>query len=155
MNHQPNVIAILESGSAGELLADRMATHGLSTVRFSSLEALSRCDALPSISVLVFRVGGRDRVGSLLIALAHLTHEYPALHKLAIVDDGISVMLASYLSSCSVEVVHTALDTSGVDHVARTVRRIVERRPWCIAPGQSLSWGRWSQEVQDARATQH
>ena len=132
-----------------------MARHGLSTVRFSSLEALSRCDALPSISVLVFRVGGRDRVGSLLIALAHLTHEYPALHKLAIVDDGISVMLASYLSSCSVEVVHTALDTSGVDHVARTVRRIVERRPWCIAPGQTLSWGRWSQEVQHAGTTQH
>jgi len=155
VSDQPNVIGILESSSAGEMLTDSMAKQGLSTVRFSSLESLSRSDALPSISVLVFRMGGRDRVGSLLIALAHLTHEYPALHKLAVVDDGISVMLASYLSSCSVEVIHACLDKSGMDRVAHTVQRIVEQRPWCIAPGQSLSWNRWSQEVQHAGTTQH
>jgi len=149
MNSEANIIAILEDSPAGEMLTEAVSEQGLSTIRFGNLESLSRSDALPAVSVLVFRVG-RERLGSLLIALAHLTHEYPALRKLAIVEDGLSVMLASYLSSCSVEFLNTCLDASGVDRVARTVRRIVEQRPWCLAPGQPLTWDRWSQEVHHA-----
>jgi len=149
MNDGKNIIAILEDGPEGEMLTESMSKQGLSSVRFGSLESLSHCDALPAVSVLVFRVG-KERLGSLLIALAHLTHEYPGLRKLAVVEDGMSVMLASYLSSCSVEFLNTCLDASGVDRVARTVRRIVEQRPWCLAPAQPLTWDRWSQEVHHA-----
>ena len=132
MSDQPNIVAILEGSSADEALTESINKQGLPAVRFGSLESLSRSDSLSSVSVFVFRLG-KERLGSLLIALGCLSLEYPGVRKLAVVDDGLSVVLAAYLSACSVDFLNTCLDAPGVDRVATTVRRIVEQRPWCLA----------------------
>ncbi len=154
MSNQPNLIAILEGGPADDALAESLAREGLPVVCFPNLEALSHSDRLSSISVLVFRVG-EVRLGSLLIALGRLGLEYPGLRKLAIVEGGISVVLAAYLSACSVEFLDTYLDALGLERVVRSVRRILEQRTWCFAPGQELTWGLPSQEVQHVDETRH
>ncbi len=133
MSDQENIVAILEGSSADEALSESISRQGLPAVRIGSLESLSQCDSLSSISVFVFRVG-RERLGSLLIALGRLSLEYPGVRKLAVVDDGLSVVLASYLSACSVDFLNTCLDAPGVDRVASRVRGIVEQRPWYLVP---------------------
>ncbi len=132
MSNQKNIVAVLEGGSADEALAESITKQGLPAMRFGSLESLSHCDSLSSISVFVFRVG-RERLGSLLIALGRLSLDYPGVRKLAVVDDGLSVVLAAYLSACSVDFLNTCVDAPDADRVASTVRRIVEQRPWCLA----------------------
>ncbi len=154
MNDQPNLIAILESGPADDALAESLIRDGLPIVCFHDLEALIHSDRLSSIAVLIFRVS-ELRLGSLLIVLSRLSLEYPGLRKVAIVEEGISVILAAYLSACSVEFLETYLDTSGVERVVRSVRRILEQRTWCFAPGQELTWGLRSREVQHASATRN
>jgi hypothetical protein len=131
MSDQPEIVAILEGSPADQALTESIARQGLPAMRFGSLESLSSSDSLPSISVFVFRVGGK-RLGSLLIALSRLSLDYPGVRKLAVVDDGLSIVLASYLSACSVDFLNTCLDAAGVDRVAITVRRIVEQRPWYL-----------------------
>jgi hypothetical protein len=131
MSDHTNFIAILEGSPAGEALTESMARQGLPATCFESLESLSDNLSLSSTSVFVFRVG-RSRLGSLLIALNHMSHEYPGLRKLAVVDGGISVVLAAYLSACSVDFLNTRLDGPGVDRVATRVRRIVDQRPWSV-----------------------
>jgi len=131
MSDQSNYIAILEGSPTGEALTESMARQGLPATCFESLESLSESASLASTSVFVFRVG-RNRIGSLLIALSRMSLDYPGLRKLAVVDDGISVILAAYLSACSVDFLNTCLDAPGVDRVATTVRRIVDQRPWCV-----------------------
>jgi hypothetical protein len=154
MNAQPNLIAILEGGPADGVLAEALAREGLPIVYFPNLEALIDSGRLSSIAVLVVRVG-QVRLGSLLIALSRLDLEYPGLRKVAIVENGLSVILAAYLSTCSVEFLETYLDTSGLERVVRSVRRILEQQTWCFAPGQELKWGLRSREVQHASATRH
>lgn len=154
MSNQPNLIAILEGGPADDALAESLAREGLPIVCFPSLETLSHSDRLSSIAVLVFRVG-EVRLGSLLIALSRLSFEYPGLQKLAIVRGGMSVVLATYLSACSVEFLDTYLDALGLERVVRSVRRILEQRTWCFAPSQELTLGLPSQEVRHANATRH
>ena len=131
MSDTQNFIAILEGSPVGEALTESMARQGLPAACFESLESLRDSASLSSTSVFVFRIG-RNRLGSLLIALGHMSHEYPSLRKVAVVDDGISVILATYLSACSVDFLNTCLDAPGVDRVATTVRRIVDQRPWCL-----------------------
>jgi hypothetical protein len=128
---QASLIAVLESSPTSRLLAESVAREGLSTLSFTSLESLTEFESLASVAVLVFRLG-RERLGSLLIALGRMNHDYPGLRKLAIVDEGIPVALASYLSACSVDFLHTCLDASGADRVATTVRRIAEQKAWSL-----------------------
>jgi hypothetical protein len=154
MNNQPNLIAILEGGPADHALAESLTREGLPVVCFHDLEALIHSGRLSSIGVLVFRVSD-VRLGSLLIALSLLSLEYPGLRKVAIVEESMSVILAAYLSACSVEFLETYLDASGLERVVRSVRRILEQRTWCFAPGQELTWGLRSREVQHASATRH
>lgn len=154
MNPQPSLIAILEGGPADDALAESLAREGLLVLRFPSLEALSRSDRLSSIAVLVFRIG-RVRFGSLLIALSRLSLEYPGLRELAIVEGGLSVILAAYLSSCSVDFLETYLDASGLERVVRSVRRILEPRIWCLAPAQEFTWRLASKEMENANSTTH
>ena len=154
MSKQPDLVAILEAGPGDDVLAESLARAGLPLVCFPSLEALSHSDRLSSIAVLVSRIG-EVRFGSLLIALSRLSLEYPGLRKLAIVEGGLSVSLAAYLSACSVEFLDTYLDALGLERVVRSVRRILEQRTWCFAPGQDLTWGLTSQEVQHASPTRH
>jgi hypothetical protein len=154
MINQPNLIAILEGGPSDDALAKSLSRDGLHIVRFPDLEALIHSGRLSSIAVLVFRVG-QVRLGTLLIVLSRLSLEYPGLRKVAIVKDDMSVMLAAYLSACSVEFLETYLDESGLERVVRSVRRILEQRTWCFAPGQELTWGLKSREVQHASATRH
>ena len=131
MTNQPEIVAILESSSEDQALTESITSRGMLAMRFGSLESLSSSDSLSSVSVFVFHVGGK-RLGSLLIALSHLSLDYPGVRKLAVVDSGLSIVLAVYLSACSVDFLNTCLDAAGVDRVANTVRRIVEQRPWYL-----------------------
>ena len=132
MDNRPNIVAILEGSTADEALTESITRQGLPAIGFGSLESLSHSDSLSSISVFVFRVG-RERLGSLLIALGRLSVDYPGVRKLAVVDEGLSVVLATYLSACSVDFLDACLDAPGIDRVASTVRRISEQGPWCLA----------------------
>lgn len=149
MSERSNIVGILEGGRVDEALTRSIIEKGLPAMRFGSVESLSRYDSLPSLSVFVFPVN-RVGLGPLLIALGYLTHEYPSVRKLAVVEDRLSVVLATYLSTCAVDFLMTGFDPSGVDCVASTVRRIADQGLWCVHRASPECGDRWSQEVRHA-----
>ncbi len=131
MSDQSKIVAILGGGVRDDVLTQSIAMEGLPAMRFGSLESLSHSNCLASLSVFVFRVG-RERLGALLIALSRLSVDYPNVRKIAVVEDGLSIILAAYLSACSVDLLNTGLEAGGVDEVAGAVRRIIEQGSWCV-----------------------
>ena len=87
--------------------------------------------SLSSVAVLVIDTRPQPK-GVLLAALGRMNVEYPAIQKIAVLDGPPSLPVASYLTSCGVDLVWSGSGEENLDKLATVVDRTYARTKWIV-----------------------
>ncbi len=124
-----SVVLLSKRESVPELTA-RLAQPAGSVAWYGSLEDLVRGRSVSSIDVLVVHCGVQPS-GLLLAALGRMAVENPGVQKVVVLDARPPLAIASYLTSCGVDVVWPGAD-DGLDRLGTVVERMKEGTKWLV-----------------------
>lgn len=122
---------LLSDEEAASALAAKLEEVGGDVACYPSMEELVRARELGSIGVLVVHYRPTPK-GTLLAALGRLSHEYPGMQKVAVMDPGVPLPIAEYLAACGVDFCWTAGAEEGVDRLVGIVDNMHERTRWAV-----------------------
>lgn len=122
------VVVLSEADDARAITARLQSSAG--DVRwFANVEDLVQQQQLSSVSMLVFEAHAQPQ-GLLLVALGKMNLEYPAMQKVALLDEEPSLPVARYLTACGVDLICAPSDEERIDRLAVAVDRMQERTKW-------------------------
>ncbi|HEX9105852.1 MAG TPA: hypothetical protein VF832_01455 [Longimicrobiales bacterium] len=111
-------------------LTARLAQPAGSVAWYGSLEELVRGRSVSSIDVLVVHCGAQPS-GLLLAALGRMAVENPGVQKVVVLDAPPALSIASYLTSCGVDMVWPGA-SDGLDRLGLVVDRMREGTGWAV-----------------------
>jgi hypothetical protein len=121
---------LLSDEEAATELAAKLGAAGEEVVCYSNMADLVRERPLSSVAVLVLHFRPVPK-GTLLAALGRLTHEYPWIQKVAVMDDPVPLPIAEYLASCGVDFFWKQQEEDD-DRLAGVVDDMHERTRWVV-----------------------
>ena len=126
---EPTVL--LSDEAAAAKLAAKLEAAGGGVACYSDMAELVRERPLSSVEVLVLNCRPQPK-GTLLAALGRLSHEYPGIQKVAVVDESVPLPIAEYLTSCGVDFLWSQGLEENDDLLAGVVDDMYERTRWAV-----------------------
>lgn len=123
---------LLSDTATAPALAAKLEAAGDHVACYGDMAELVRARPLSTVGVLVLHFHPSPK-GVLLAALGRLTHEYPGIQKVAVMDQPVPLPIAEYLTACDVELVWTRETDEGGDRLAGVVGNMHERTGWAVA----------------------
>jgi len=123
-----STVLLSDADAAPTLAADLAAVRGPAAC-YSSVAELVRWHSLSSISVLVLYFQALPK-GILLAILGRMNVEYPAMQKVALMDEQPPLPIAEYLTACGVNLLWNAATPEGRQKLASVINNLHESTPW-------------------------
>jgi len=120
---------LLSDAKEAPALAANLAALSGPAAHYSSVAELVNRHPLASISVLVLYFQTLPK-GLLLAILGRMNVEYPAMQKVAVLDQQPPLPIAEYLTSCGVNLMWNAATPEGRERLATVVNNLHEGTPW-------------------------
>lgn len=122
-------VVLLAESEAADRVAARLGAGGRAPACYRSLEDLMRGQPLSSIAVLVLLSHPVPK-GILLVTLARLTLEYPAMQKVAVMEEPPPLPVAEYLTARGVDLLWKESGQDPLERLAEVVEGKAERAGW-------------------------
>lgn len=128
---EAEMTVLLSDEEAATELAAKLGAAGEEVACYSDMADLVRERSLSSVAVLVLHYRPVPK-GTLLAALGRLSHEYPWIQKVAVMDDPVPLPVAEYLAQCGVDLFWKEQEEDS-DRLAGVVDDMHERTRWVVA----------------------
>ncbi|HKJ02046.1 MAG TPA: hypothetical protein VJ997_06310 [Longimicrobiales bacterium] len=123
-----STVLLSDAATAPSLAADLAAASGPAAC-YSSVAELVKKHPLSSISILVLYFQALPK-GILLAILGRMSVEYPAMQKVALLDEQPPLPIAEYLTHCGVNLLWDVATPEGRQQLASVVNHLHEGTPW-------------------------
>lgn len=123
-------VLLSDEATASELAA-KLEAAGEEVACYTDMADLVRERPLSSVAVLVLHFRPLPK-GALLATLGRLSHEYPGMQKVAVMDDSVPLPIAEYLTSCGVDFFWSKESEDNGDRLAGVVDDMYERTRWVV-----------------------
>lgn len=127
-----NDVVVLSDSEGARLLAERLVPKTGPIAWYANMEELIHDKSLSSIGVLVVHAKPQPS-GVLLAALGRMNVEYPAMQKVAVLDEAPSLPVAGFMAACGVNLIWPGSNDEGIDQLAAAVNRMHERTTWIVS----------------------
>jgi len=124
----PTSTVLLSDAPAAPFLAADLASGGPAEW-YPSVADLMKEHPLSSVSVLVFYFQALPK-GLLLAILGRMHVEYPAIQKVALMDEAPPLPIAEYITACGANLLWGAATPEGKQRLASMVNNLNEGVPW-------------------------
>lgn len=125
----PNSTVVLSDAAAASFLAADLAAESGPAACYSSVSELVKKHPLSSISILVMYFQALPK-GMLLAILGRMNVEYPAMQKVALLDEQPPLPIAEYLTACGVSLFWNAATPEGRQRLASVINNLHQGIPW-------------------------
>ena len=126
-----STVLLSDAAAAPSLAADLAATSGPAAC-YSSVTELVKKHPLSSIAILVLYFQALPK-GMLLAILGRMSVEYPAMQKVALLDEQPPLPIAGYLTACGVNLLWNAATPEGKQRLASVINNLHEGTPWIVS----------------------
>ena len=126
-----STVLLSDAATAPSLAAQLTAESGPATY-YSSVAELVKKHPLSSISILVLYFQALPK-GILLAILGRMNVEYPAMQKVALMDEQPPLPIAEYLTACGVNLLWDAATPEGKQRLASVINNLHEGTPWIVS----------------------
>lgn len=128
----PKDVVVLSDSEGVHLLTERLTPKAGSVAWYANVEDLIHAQSLSSIAVLVVHARPQPN-GVLLATLGRMNVEYPAMQKVAVMEEAPSLSVARYMAACGVDLIWTGSQNESIDQLAAVVDRMYERTAWIVS----------------------
>lgn len=125
----PGSTVLLSDAATAPSLAAHLAAESGPAACYSSVAELVNKHPLSSISILVLYFQALPK-GILLAILGRMNVEYPAMQKVALMDEQPPLPIAEYLTACGVNLLWDATTPEGRQRLASVINNLHEGTPW-------------------------
>ena len=123
---------VLCDSEAGSSFARELAIRHCPIAWYSHLEELVRAQSFSSISVLIYYLH-RPPKGILLATIGRMALSFPAIQKVAVLENPLSLVVVKYLTACGVDLIWMEPKVEKLDEIVAVVKHMRERYQWSLA----------------------